>query len=99
MKNETCRLHNPFPLLFTLFNEDLCLCLLCIFPRYTANEGPVRIQYKCQVSIYEFPLMKLFFPKQNHNVLSPCSYRDLYISRIGLPILLQGNMWTDPENI
>ena len=34
-------------------------------------------------------------------VLSPSSYthisvRDLYISRIRLPILLQGNMWTDP---
>ncbi len=25
--------------------------------------------------------------------------RDLYISRISLPILLQGNMRTDPENI
>ena len=25
--------------------------------------------------------------------------RDLYISRIGLLILLQGNMWTDPGNI
>jgi hypothetical protein len=25
--------------------------------------------------------------------------RDLYISRIGLSILLQPNMWTDPENI
>jgi hypothetical protein len=24
------------------------------------------------------------------------SVRDLYISRIGLPILLQENMWTDP---
>jgi hypothetical protein len=24
------------------------------------------------------------------------SVRDFYISRIGLPILLQGNMWTDP---
>jgi hypothetical protein len=38
------------------------------------------------------------------NVLSNSSYthisvRDLYISRIGLPILLQGNMWTDLENI
>jgi hypothetical protein len=40
--------------------------------------------------------------KQNYNVLSPSSYthislRDLYIARIGrigLPILLQGNMWT-----
>jgi hypothetical protein len=27
------------------------------------------------------------------------SVRDLYLSRIGLPILLQGNMWTDPGNI
>jgi hypothetical protein len=48
--------------------------------------------------------MKVLFPKQNYNVLSPSSYthipvRDLYISRIGLPILLQGNMWTDPGNI
>ncbi len=48
--------------------------------------------------------MKWLFPKQNNNVLSPSSYthisvRDLYISRIGLPILLQGNIWTDPGNI
>jgi hypothetical protein len=66
----------------------------------------VRIQYKCLVPIYAFPEMKLSFPKQNYNynVLSPSSYtqmslRDLYISRIGLPILLQENMWTDPGNI
>jgi len=26
---------------------------------YTANEGPVRIQYKCLVPIYEFPEKKL----------------------------------------
>ncbi len=48
--------------------------------------------------------MKLLFPKQNYNVLSLSSYtyisvRDLCIFRIGLPILLQGNMWTDPVNI
>jgi len=48
--------------------------------------------------------MKLLFPKQNYNVLSPSFYThisvgDLYISRIGLPILLQPNMWTDPGNI
>jgi hypothetical protein len=64
---------------------------------HTANEGPVRIQYKCLVSITE---MKLLFPKQNYDVLSPSSYphipvRDLYISRIGLPILLQENMYVD----
>ncbi len=40
--------------------------------------------------------MKLLFLKQNYNVLSP-SVRDLYISRIGLHILLQGNMWANPE--
>ncbi len=70
---------------------------------HTANEGLVRIQNKCLV-LYVFPEMKLLFPKQNYNVMSPNSYthisvRDLYISRIGLPILLQGNMWTDNENI
>ncbi len=47
--------------------------------------------------------MKLLFPKQNINVLSPSSYtrmsvNDLYISRFGLPILPQGNMWTNLGN-
>jgi hypothetical protein len=41
--------------------------------RYTANEGPGKILYKCLVPIYEFSEMKLFFPKQNYNVLSPSS--------------------------
>jgi hypothetical protein len=64
---------------------------------YSANEGPVRIQYKCLVPIYVFPAMKMSFPKQNYNVLSPSSYtriyvRNLYISRIGPPILLQENI-------
>ncbi len=41
---------------------------------------------------------------KNSNVLSPNSYthisgRDLYISMIGLSVLLQPNMCTDPENI
>jgi hypothetical protein len=73
--------------------------------RHTANEGPVRIQYKCLVPIYLFPEIKQLFPKQNYNVLSPSSYnthisvRDLYISRIGLAILLQRYMWTNPGNI
>ncbi len=48
--------------------------------------------------------MELLFPKKNYNVLSfsSCTHisvRDLYISRIGLPILQQGNMWTNPLNI
>jgi hypothetical protein len=51
--------------------------------------------------------MKLLFQKQNYNVLSTSSYihisvSDLYISMIGLPILLQGEMWIhwiDPRNI
>ncbi len=43
--------------------------------------------------IYVFPEINCFFPKQTYNVLSPSSYthlsvRDLFISRIGLPILL-----------
>jgi hypothetical protein len=69
----------------------------------TANEGLVIIQYKCLVPIYVFPEMKLLFPKQNYNVLSPSSYthisvRNLHISWIGMPILLQGNMWSvDPS--
>jgi hypothetical protein len=42
-----------------------------VLKTYTVNEGPVRIQYKCLVPVYVFPEMKLFFPKQNYNVLSP----------------------------
>ncbi len=42
---------------------------------HTANEGPVRIQYECLVSIYVFTEMKLLFPKQNFNFLSPSSYQ------------------------
>jgi hypothetical protein len=38
---------------------------------HTANEEPVRIQHHCLVPIYVFPEMKLLFPKQNYNVLSP----------------------------
>jgi hypothetical protein len=44
------------------------------------------------------------FPKQNWNILSPNSHtnisaRDLHISRNGMSILLQLNMWIDPGNI
>ncbi len=44
------------------------------------------------------------FPKQNYNVLSPnfhihVSVSNLYIPRLGLPILLQPNRQTDPGNI
>ncbi len=62
--------------------------------RHTSNEEPVKIQHKCRVPIYVFPEIKLFFPKQNYNLLPKNSYtqlslRDFYISRISLPILLQ----------
>ncbi len=64
---------------------------------------PMRIQYKCMVPIYVFPEIKLLFPEQNYNVLSPSSYthisvRDLYISRIGLLQEICG-VWTDPGKI
>ncbi len=38
--------------------EDTLICTIRSL-QYTANEGPVRIQYKCVVMIYEFPEMKL----------------------------------------
>jgi hypothetical protein len=44
-----------------------------------ANEGPVRIQYKCLVPIYVFPEIKLLFPKQNYNILSPNTYTLIYL--------------------
>ncbi len=36
----------------------------------TANDWPVRIQYKCLVPVYVFPEMKLLFPK--HRVIIFC---------------------------
>ncbi len=46
------------------------------------------------------PRNETVISKQYYNVLSPSSNTyipviDLYISRIGLPILLQENMWID----
>jgi hypothetical protein len=42
---------------------------------YAANEGPVRVQYKCLVPIYVFPeklnCAASLFLKQNYNDLSP----------------------------
>jgi hypothetical protein len=46
---------------------------------YSANEGPVRIKYKCLVPFYVFPEMKLLFPKHNYYVLSPSFYTHMYI--------------------
>ncbi len=64
-----------------LWFRDLNLLCSCYS---TANEGPVRIQYKYMVPIYVFPEMKLLFTKHNYNDLSPSSYshisvRDIYI--------------------
>jgi hypothetical protein len=47
---------------------------------------------------------KQIFPEKELRGLSPnfhiyVSVGNLYIPTIGLPILLQENMWTDPENI
>jgi hypothetical protein len=56
--------------------DSTCLILYCTT---TANEGPVKILYKCLVPIYVFPEMKLLFPKQSYNVLSPSSYTHISV--------------------
>ncbi len=67
---------------------------------YTANEGPVRIQYQCLVSIYVFPEMKLC-----GLVISKKEFPHSFICerfifpRTGLPIMLQPNRQTAPGNI
>jgi hypothetical protein len=48
--------------------------------------------------------LKQIFPEKELRSLSPnfhihVSVSDLYVPTIGLPILLQENMWTDPGNI
>jgi hypothetical protein len=94
-------MHTEAEFLDVIETEALRVILLAM---HTSNEGPVRIQYKCVVPIYVFPEMKLLFPKHYNNVLSPSSsthisVRDLCISKMGLPILLQENMWTNLGNI
>ncbi len=45
---------------------------------------------------------KQVFPKKELRGLSPnlhIQVSDLYIPTIGVPILLQENMWTDPGNM
>jgi hypothetical protein len=72
---------------------------------YTANEGPIKIQYKCLVSIYVFPEMKLLFPKQNYNDLSPSSYthiiceRFIYFQDRSIYSAAGKYMWTNQGNI
>ncbi len=68
---------------------------------HTANEGAGENLIYMSGSHLCVPRNETVITNQNYNVLSPSSYtnisvRDLYISRIGLRILLQGNMWTDP---
>ncbi len=91
----TCNLNqNECPYGYFCDSDNVCtLMSQGICKECPANEGPVRIQYNCLISIYVFSEMKLLFPKHNYNVLSPSSYihvsvRDLYISRIYLPVLL-----------
>ncbi len=66
-------------------------------------ESNINVWFPCMYS-QKWNCAGSIFPKQTYNVLSPNSYthisvRELYISRIGLSILLQPNMWTDPGNI
>ncbi len=78
---------------------------LFLWDYLTANEGPLRIKYKCLVPVPRNETGRpCHFPKKIYNVLSPnfhihVSVSDLYIPRIGLPILLLPNRQTDPGNI
>ncbi len=78
-----------------------------IFPSYKHFPPTLQIKGRWESNINVWFLLlysqKLNCYFQNYNVLSPISYphisvRGLHISRIGLLILLQGNMWTDPGN-
>ncbi len=58
---------------------------------------PMNVPYsqKCKYYLQNWIIMFcLLIPTCTH-----ISVRDLYVSRIGLSILLQGNMWTNPGNI
>jgi hypothetical protein len=67
---------------------------------HTANQGPVRIQYKCLFPIYVFPKMKLHGHVISKTELK-CSVSQYPHSSIceRFLYLLQPNRQTDPENI
>jgi hypothetical protein len=48
-----------FKLTLPSLGQNTCKTLPSLGSTYTANEGLVRIQYKCLVPIYVFPEMKL----------------------------------------
>jgi hypothetical protein len=74
---------------------------------YTANEGRVRIQYKCLVLNDVFPEMKLRASLHKYNVLSPNFHTHVSvsdnISRIRLPICSQigrfGRIWEQGRSL
>ncbi len=87
-------LYLPFSLLIILcywLTDQNCCCLHMMdltpiayrscfgaLTACTANEGPMRIQYKYLVPIYVFPEMKLLFPKQNYYVVSQFLHSYIY---------------------
>jgi hypothetical protein len=55
-------------------------------------------------SVTQYRKFETIIPKKEFRGLSPnfhihVSVSDFYIPTIGLPILLQENMWTDPGNV
>jgi hypothetical protein len=72
---------------------SLCLCSLCV-----ANSACLSLQrHYTENSQQIFPEKEL--RGLNPNFYIHVSVSDLYIPTIGLPILSQENMWTDPGNI
>jgi hypothetical protein len=61
-------------------------------------------KHSCALQRHNTENLKQIFPEKELRGLSPNFHirvyvRDLYIPTIGLPILLQENMWTNPGNI
>jgi hypothetical protein len=77
------------------------MCFLCMYHPYKCKS--VKVTY-IALQRDNTKNLKKIFPEKELRGLSPNfhtyeSVSDLYIAMIGLPILLQENMWTDPGNI
>ncbi len=100
------------PQLFTLYgsciirNHSGCTILNCTVSTLQMKgrrESNINVWFRFMYS-QKWNCLASLFPKQNYNVLSSnfhihVSLSDLYIHRIGPPILLQPNRQTNPENI
>ncbi len=82
---------------YFLYGTDIRFSMECTKYTSTGTASPTLQRHNNENLKQIFPEKELCGLR--FNVLIHVSFGDLYIPRIGLPIMLQENMWTDSGNI